>query len=398
MSKKKAPYGSVTYADPGYQSDGVKRYPLDTEEHVRAAWSYINMPKNAGQYSASQLASIKARIRSAAKKFGIQIADDSNSGSNSVPTGGVERRYFPLSGVQIETRQGGSPVIRGYSAVFNSLSKNLGFFKERIAPGAFARSIREDDIVALFNHDPNYPLGRTSNGRLKLHEDSRGLHMQVSPTATSYAADLVTNIRDGTVPGQSFSFTNAKDTWSREDGIEVRTLVGMRVLDVSPVVFPAYTATDVQVRSWVQEAGLDFEPLSAVMTRCFRGLELTPIDEELLDEAVNKIPALRSWTGVQARPRPRVLSRPPQAQWSDLKRRRQQLASKHGRRAMSDSDDDPGSLAQAIDQTLDEAIEEHAAGRDDEGWQLVTAACATVDQLLEVLNMPDSDETDTATG
>lgn len=71
----KKPYGDVEYADPGYQEDGVHRYPLDTEKHVRAAWSYINMPKNQKVYSADQLAKIKAKIESAAKKFGITIAN-----------------------------------------------------------------------------------------------------------------------------------------------------------------------------------------------------------------------------------------------------------------------------------------------------------------------------------
>jgi len=75
MANKK-PYGDVTYADPGYQKDKVKRYPLDTEEHVRAAWSYINMPKNAEKYTSEQLKNIKAKIKSAAKKFGIEIAEE----------------------------------------------------------------------------------------------------------------------------------------------------------------------------------------------------------------------------------------------------------------------------------------------------------------------------------
>jgi uncharacterized membrane protein (UPF0127 family) len=74
-SADKTPYGNVTYADPGYQSDGKKRYPIDTEEHVRAAWSYINQGKNGSAYTSGQLASIKGRIKSAAKKFGIQISD-----------------------------------------------------------------------------------------------------------------------------------------------------------------------------------------------------------------------------------------------------------------------------------------------------------------------------------
>ena len=61
------PYGDVSYADPGHQSDGKKRYPVDTPAHIRAAWNYINKPKNAGKYSSSQLASIKGRIVSAWK-------------------------------------------------------------------------------------------------------------------------------------------------------------------------------------------------------------------------------------------------------------------------------------------------------------------------------------------
>jgi phage major head subunit gpT-like protein len=72
----KKPYGDVTYADPGYQSDGKKRYPLDSEDHCRAAWSYINMPKNAAKYSSSQLASIKSKIKSALKKYGVGVSKE----------------------------------------------------------------------------------------------------------------------------------------------------------------------------------------------------------------------------------------------------------------------------------------------------------------------------------
>jgi hypothetical protein len=68
------PYGNVTYADPGYKEDGVKRYPLDSEAHCRAAWSYINMPKNQAGYTAEQLSAIKGRIRSALEKYGAHVA------------------------------------------------------------------------------------------------------------------------------------------------------------------------------------------------------------------------------------------------------------------------------------------------------------------------------------
>jgi HK97 family phage prohead protease len=60
------PYGDVEYADPGYR-DGKKRYPIDTEGHIRAAWNYIHKPKNAGEYSAEQLKHIKSKIISAWK-------------------------------------------------------------------------------------------------------------------------------------------------------------------------------------------------------------------------------------------------------------------------------------------------------------------------------------------
>jgi hypothetical protein len=70
------PYGDVSYADPGYQADKKKRYPIDTVKHVRAAWSYINQGDNAKAYTPAQLRRVKARIKSAAKKFGINIAEE----------------------------------------------------------------------------------------------------------------------------------------------------------------------------------------------------------------------------------------------------------------------------------------------------------------------------------
>src|SRR5438132_5285219 len=67
------PYGDVAYADPGYQKDGKKRYPLDSEEHCHAAWSYINVAKNAAKYTADQLSKVKAKIQAALKKYGATI-------------------------------------------------------------------------------------------------------------------------------------------------------------------------------------------------------------------------------------------------------------------------------------------------------------------------------------
>jgi phage I-like protein len=67
----KSKYGDVTFAD-----EKNKKYPLDSETHVRAAWSYINMPKNAAKYSSADVASIKRKIKAAGKKYDIEFSDD----------------------------------------------------------------------------------------------------------------------------------------------------------------------------------------------------------------------------------------------------------------------------------------------------------------------------------
>ena len=84
------PYGDVKYADPGYR-DNRKRYPIDTPDHIRAAWSYINMPKNQKDYTDEQVAAIKGRIKAAAEKAGIQISEDGDmsmkDGMHRMPDG-----------------------------------------------------------------------------------------------------------------------------------------------------------------------------------------------------------------------------------------------------------------------------------------------------------------------
>lgn len=72
-SDPKKPYGNVKYADPGYQKDGKKRYPIDSKEHCLAAWSYINQSKNAGKYTSAQLKAIKGRIKAALKSYGVDV-------------------------------------------------------------------------------------------------------------------------------------------------------------------------------------------------------------------------------------------------------------------------------------------------------------------------------------
>jgi 7-keto-8-aminopelargonate synthetase-like enzyme len=64
-------YGDVTFADPVNH-----KYPIDSAEHVRAAWSYINHKDNAAKYDADEVKSIKDRIKKAAKRHDVEISDD----------------------------------------------------------------------------------------------------------------------------------------------------------------------------------------------------------------------------------------------------------------------------------------------------------------------------------
>lgn len=158
--------------------------------------------------------------------------------------------------VEIREDDSGAPVIRGYAAVFDSLSNPINGFREKIAPGAFAGTIA-GDIRALWNHNTDYPLGRTTNGTLKLSEDNRGLAVEITPPDTSWGRDAVEAIKRGDVDGMSFAFTTIDDGWAKDDaGQVVRTLRAVQLYEVSPVTFPAYPATTVAVRA----DGADYIP------------------------------------------------------------------------------------------------------------------------------------------
>lgn len=158
-----------------------------------------------------------------------------------------ERRFVKASEFRIDGAAGARKLI-GHAAVFNALSEDLGGFREKIAPGAFAASIAADDIRALFNHDPNFVLGRNVAGTLKLAEDETGLAMSCDLPDTQAARDLVVSIERGDITGQSFSFNTISDEWNMVEGDTVRTLLAVRLWDVSPVTFPAYPQTDAAMR------------------------------------------------------------------------------------------------------------------------------------------------------
>lgn len=167
----------------------------------------------------------------------------------------IERRTFDFAvdPIVVEERAEGGRRLRGHAAVFDTLSENLGGFREKIARGAFEESIGNDDIRALFNHDPNFVLGRNRAKTLRLSEDERGLAIDIVLPDTQLARDLViAPIERGDITQMSIGFSvrsEGQDWGEEDDGQVVRTLKKVRLFDVSPVTFPAYPTTDIAVRA-----------------------------------------------------------------------------------------------------------------------------------------------------
>ena len=161
----------------------------------------------------------------------------------------IERRSYNLQEFRIDAQENTPPKIYGHAAVFDQLSQDLGGFRERIAPGAFASTLQNADIRALFNHNANFVLGRNKSGTLRLKEDSTGLAIEIDPPETTFAKDLQISMQRGDISQMSFGFMTKNDSWNKVDGEWIRTLLEVELFDVSPVTYPAYTQTDVAVRS-----------------------------------------------------------------------------------------------------------------------------------------------------
>ena len=148
--------------------------------------------------------------------------------------------------------------ISGYAAVYNQETVIGGMFgfREQIAPGAFDDALKNDDVRALFNHDPNLLLGRTSSGTLRLSSDKRGLKYEVDLPDTAAAQDVRKLIKRGDVNGSSFGFTVDDDDWDESEvkkgKLPLRTITKASLWDVSPVTYPAYPQTSVTARSKAQ--------------------------------------------------------------------------------------------------------------------------------------------------
>lgn len=170
--------------------------------------------------------------------------------------------------VPLELRQvaQGLPHITGYAAVFDQpalIRDFFGQFEEVVRKGAFKDALA-GDVRALFDHQSWALLGRTTNGTLSLREDDKGLFMDIEPGDTQAGRDAVAMIKRGDVKGASFQFQvmnpDKDQRWTpRESGMDLRELLKLHLVEVSPTAFPAYEGTEVGVRSQ-QQPGKELRP------------------------------------------------------------------------------------------------------------------------------------------
>ena len=192
----------------------------------------------------------------------------------------------------LEVRElGGEPVIEGHAAVFERAT-DLGGIKEKVASGAFARTLQKDDVRALFNHNVDYVLGRNKAGTLELSEDDKGLKYRIKPPNTSWARDLMESIRRGDITQSSFGFVPIKDEWDESGKVPTRTLVEVKLYDVSPVTFPAYPQTDVGLRSILLEHKIDLPAWARVLLKLKAQIPLTDVESKMASDVRDMLIAL----------------------------------------------------------------------------------------------------------
>jgi HK97 family phage prohead protease len=153
-------------------------------------------------------------------------------------------------------------VVEGYAVKFGTPSEDMGFI-ETIDRRAFD-GVDLSDVRLFLQHDENKLLARTKSNTLKLTLDDVGLHFRALLPNTTLGKDTLEMVRRGDLSNCSFGFTVAKDSWSKKDGVNRRSIDKIkRMFEISLVSIPAYSDTDVALaKRSLQQAELDREKLS----------------------------------------------------------------------------------------------------------------------------------------
>lgn len=164
----------------------------------------------------------------------------------------MENRYFQLSEVTTRSEGEENLILEGYFARYDDVYHIAENATESIARGAFAESIK-GDVRALYNHNSDVILGRTSAGTLELQDRDAGLwgRIKINPK-DAQAVNVYERIARGDITGCSFGFEippDGEEMSVNSDGSVHWTITRVDPLyEVSPVVFPAYEMTNVHAR------------------------------------------------------------------------------------------------------------------------------------------------------
>jgi HK97 family phage prohead protease len=266
---KAKPYGDVSYADP---KNG--KYPLDTEAHCRAAWSYINMPKNAAMYPLNgvTLSEVKDRIKAALKKYGADVSSDSSNGSSSRAE---YMRLYPLEDIHIlRSADGGDGrTVEAFAAVFDDpaeIQDHEGHYVETIDRAAFNKVIADasrarggfpGSVKVLYNHGmtiqgtPSERFSMPIGVPVDIRAEQRGLLTRTRYSDTPLAEEILENIRAGSITSQSFTgrivrsdpLLRRGDRHRPDSAGNLRTVrrteLGLR--EYGPVLWPAYSGAEI---------------------------------------------------------------------------------------------------------------------------------------------------------
>lgn len=154
------------------------------------------------------------------------------------------------SGIPAEIRSDADGIkVEGYAAVFGEVTDIGGMFREVIQRGAFTDAIGRDDVVFLINHD-GLPLARTRSGTLRLTQDEHGLKIETTldpddPDVKSIAGKM----KRGDLDKMSFAFSPEVQEWDESGDVPLRTISKASLYDVSIVTSPAYSGTEIALRS-----------------------------------------------------------------------------------------------------------------------------------------------------
>jgi HK97 family phage prohead protease len=195
----------------------------------------------------------------------------------------IERRYLPAAEIRVVKKDNEVTKIIGHPTVFDSLSEDLGGWKEIVRPGAFSKVLKSNpDVRALVDHMSEKIIGRTRAGTLILEEDDQGLYCEIDPANTTAGRDIVESLRRGDVSGMSIQFIVDTFNWIQMDGWDVREIIMFgNLYDVSVVTFPAFPETTAELA--------EIRSLTDIYKEHKQTQEQTELDQRAQEEETNRL-------------------------------------------------------------------------------------------------------------